>query len=283
MNSVAKSAAPARRHPLAPAARGRFRYPLILLRQMVITNFKLRYQGSVLGYLWSLLKPLVLFAILDLVFVRFLKIGGKIPNYQIYLLLGIVLWTFFVEVTSQGIVSIVDNSDLMRKINFPRYVIVLSTGFSALINLAFNMAVIGFFMVLAHVHVPAAAVFAPLFILELFVFSISMAFLLSALFVHFRDLSYVWELFLQAAFYATPILYPLNAVPHSIAKWLMLNPLAQMIQDLRYCLVTTDTQTGAKVFHNGLIQLVPYLVCLALAIGAAAYFRSKSHHFAEDV
>jgi ABC-2 type transport system permease protein len=280
--STAAPITTARRH--ATTARGRYRYPLILLRQMVITNFKLRYQGSVLGYLWSLLKPLVLFAILDLVFVRFLKIGGHIQNYQIYLLLGIVLWTFFTEVTNQGVVAIVDNSDLLRKINFPRYVIVLSTAFSALINLAFNLVVIGFFMILAHVQLPIEAVFAPLFILELFIVSLAMAFLLSALFVNFRDLSYVWELFLQAAFYATPILYPLNAVPPHIAKWLMLNPLAQIIQDLRFCLVNnTQTQTGATVFHNPWVQLVPYAIVVVLSIVAVTYFKSKAKYFAEDV
>jgi ABC-2 type transport system permease protein len=262
---------------------GRFRYPIILLRQMVITNFKLRYQGSVLGYLWSLLKPLVMFAILDVVFLRFLKIGNNLPHKQVYLLLGIVLWTFFVEVTSQGIVAIVDSSDLLRKINFPRYVIVLSTAFSALINLTFNLIVIGFFMVLDHVHLGAVALLAPLLILELFFFSLAAAYFLSALFVRFRDLSYIWELFLQAAFYATPIIYPLNYVPKQYAKWLLLSPLAQIIQDLRYCLVTTQTATGSSVLRNPFAQAVPFIIFVLLALLAARYFHSQSRHFAEDV
>jgi ABC-2 type transport system permease protein len=243
---------------------------------MVITNFKLRYQGSVLGYLWSLLKPLVMFAILDVVFLRFLKIGNNLPHKQVYLLLGIVLWTFFVEVTSQGIVAIVDSSDLLRKINFPRYVIVLSTAFSAMINL-------GFFMVLDHVHLGAVALLAPLLILELFFFSLAAAYFLSALFVRFRDLSYIWELFLQAAFYATPIIYPLNYVPKQYAKWLLLSPLAQIIQDLRYCLVTTQTATGSSVLRNPFAQAVPFIIFVLLALLAARYFHSQSRHFAEDV
>ncbi|HUD10927.1 MAG TPA: ABC transporter permease [Candidatus Saccharimonadia bacterium] len=262
---------------------GRYRYPVILLRQMVITNFKLRYQGSVLGYLWSLLKPLVMFAILDIVFLRFLKIGNNLPHKQVYLLLGIVLWTFFVEVTSQGIVSIVDSSDLLRKINFPRYVIVLSTAFSALINLAFNMLVIGFFMMLDHVHLSAIALIAPLLILELFFLSLATAYFLSALFVRFRDLSYIWELFLQAAFYATPIIYPLNYVPKQYARWLLLSPLAQIVQDMRYCLVTTQTATGATVLKHLWVQAIPFVIFILLAIGAAYYFNRQSRYFAEDV
>ncbi len=262
----------------------RFRYPLILLRQMVITNFKLRYQGSVLGYLWSLLKPLVMFAILDIVFLRFLKIGNNLPHKQIYLLLGIVLWTFFVEVTSQGIVAIVDSSDLMRKINFPRYVIVLATGVSALINLAFNMLVISIFMMIDHVHLGPAALLAPLLIVELFLFALSMAYFLSALFVHFRDLSYIWELFLQAAFYLTPIIYPLNTgAPARYAKWFLLSPLAQIIQDTRYCLVTNQSVTGVQVYNHFWPVLIPFGIVAVTAFGASAYFRSKAGYFAEDV
>jgi len=251
---------------------------------MVITNFKLRYQGSVLGYLWSLLKPLIMFAILDIVFLRFLKIGNTLPHKQIYLLLGIVLWTFFVEVTSQGIVAIVDASDLLRKINFPRYVIVLSTGFSALINLAFNLLVIGVFMMINHVSLGPIALLAPLLILELFIFSLAMAFFLSALFVHFRDLSYIWELFLQAAFYLTPIIYPLNSgAPAKFAKWFLFSPLAQIIQDTRYVLVTNQSVTGAQVYNHLWPVLVPFAIVIIAAVGALAYFRSKARYFAEDV
>jgi ABC-2 type transport system permease protein len=262
---------------------GRFRYPIILLRQMVITDFKLRYQSSVLGYLWSLLKPLVLFAILDVVFVRFLKVGGKTPYYSVYLLLGIVLWTFFVEVTSQGIKAIVDRSDLLRKINFPRYIIVLSAAFSALINLAFNLSVIAVFMFLAHVPLRPIALLTPFLVLELFFFSAATAFYLSALFVRFRDLSYIWELFLQAAFYATPIIYPLSAVPTQYSKWLLLNPLAQIIQDFRYILITPETATGASVLHSLWAQAIPFVIFILVIIGATAYFRRQSKYFAEDV
>ena len=113
----------------------------ILLRELVVTDFKLRYQGSVLGFAWSLLKPLFLFAILYVVFGLFLRIGGDIPHYPVYLLLGIVLWTFFTEATNQGMSAIVDRGDLIRKINFPKYIVVISCTLSALINLGFNLLV----------------------------------------------------------------------------------------------------------------------------------------------
>src|SRR5664279_3110585 len=123
----------------------------VLLSELVRTDFKLRYQGSVLGYAWSLLRPLLLFVILYTVFVKFLKLGAGVPHYPIYLLLGIVMWNFFVEMTMQSLGSIVGRGDLIRKIRIPRWIIVLSSSISALINLFLNLIVIAVFMVINHV------------------------------------------------------------------------------------------------------------------------------------
>ena len=142
----------------------KYRYSTILLRELVITEFKLRYQGSVLGYLWSLLKPLFLFVILYFVFVNFLKIGSDIPNWPLALLFGIVLWNFFAEVTNNGLNAIVGRGDVIRKINFPKYVIVLSSSISALINLGLNLIVIGVFMIFSDVNLSWSALLTPLYI-----------------------------------------------------------------------------------------------------------------------
>lgn len=261
----------------------RYRYSLILLRQMVVTDFKLRYQGSALGYLWSLLKPLALFSILYVVFIRFLKVGTSVPHPAVYLLLGVVLWNFFVEVSSRGVTAIVERDDLIRKLNFPRYVIVVATAFSALINLAFNFIVIAIFMVLDKVDLHPVALLSPLLILQLFIISVAVAFFLSALYVRFRDFTYIWEVFLQAAFYATPILYPLNIIPHRYAKWLLLNPLAQIIQDTRYVLITPATETSYKLWGHIWPSVFTVSLTLIMALLAATYFRRKSKFFAEDV
>ncbi len=146
----------------------RYRYSAILLRQLVITDFKLRYQGSFLGYVWSLLKPLALFVILYIVFTKFLRIGNDIPHYAVYLLLGIVLWNFFSEATSGSISSIVGKGDLLRKINFPKYVIVMASSFSALINLFLNFIIIAIFMVISGVEITKYIILLPLIIIELF-------------------------------------------------------------------------------------------------------------------
>lgn len=264
----------------------RYRYSVILLKQLVKTDFKIRYQNSVLGYLWTLLRPLFLFAILYMVFVKVLKTGGDIPHFGVYLLLGIVLWNYFVEVTSGSISAIVSKGDIMRKVSFPRYVIVLSGSFSALINLTFNFIVVAVFMVIAKTDVSATAVLLPFLILELFIFSLSLGFLLSALYVKFRDIGFIWEVIIQGAFFAVPIMYAFSLVSSqsmSAAKILISNPIAQLMQDARYMLITTKTETISSVFGTSWALLIPLSIVLFTAAIAVVYFRKRAPYFAEDV
>ena len=262
----------------------RYRYSIILLKQLVKTDFKLRYQGSALGYLWSLLRPLFLFAILYVVFGVFLKAKGNIPHYPVYLLLGIVLWNYFAEVTMGSVGAIVGRGDLLRKINFPKYVIILAGSFSAFINLILNFVVIAILMAITDVSISWRALIILPLIIELFTFAIALAFFLSALFVKFRDVSYIWEVIMQAAFYATPILYPLTIIPHKAAEILMLNPMAQIIQDARYSLVTPVSQTIYSIYnHRVWVWAIPLVATVVIALLSAAYFRSQSKYFAEEI
>ena len=253
----------------------------------MITDFKLRYQGSALGYVWSLLRPLFLFIILYVVFNNFLRIGSTIPHYPVYLLLGIVLWNYFLEVTNLGISSIVSKGDLIRKLNFPKYVIVLAGSFSAFINLLINFVVIAAFMAIGGVELNWSSFLIIPLMAELFLLALGMAFFLSALFVKLRDLNYIWEIFLQAAFYATPILYPLSLVIEKsdlAAKLLLLNPIAQIIQDARSVLVTTQTSTFENTFSSGVwYRLIPVGITLVVVVTSAWYFRRQSPKFAEEV
>ncbi|MGH2508014.1 MAG: ABC transporter permease [Rhabdochlamydiaceae bacterium] len=263
----------------------RYRYSILLLRQLVKTDFKLRYQGSVLGYVWSLLRPLLLFLILYMVFTVFLPVGKGVPHYPVYLLLGIILWNFFVEITSGSVSAIVGKGDLMRKINFPKYNIILAVSFSALINLALNFVVIGIFMVVGRVGLSWHVVLILPLLVELYLISLALAFLLSALFVKFRDVSYIWEVAVQAGFYATPIIYPLSRIPyHRIRELLLLNPIAQIIQDVRYLLVTPSATTIAQEYGGDkLIWAIPIAITLLLVFSGSWYFKSRSKYFAEEV
>lgn len=255
-----------------------------LLSELVRTDFKLRYQGSVLGYAWSLLRPLLLFLILYIVFVKFLKLGKGVPHYPVYLLLGIVVWNFFLEVTVQGLGSVVGRGDLIRKIRIPRWIIVLSTSISALINLFLNLLVIAVFMIANHVDPMRTMLWMPLILLEVYVLALGLSFFLSAAFVKYRDVNYIWEVILQAGFYMTPILYPLALITNlKLQKIILLNPMGQAIQDARYASITHQTLTGAQIFQGGWYQYIPYaLVVIVLFIGAA-YFRRESKYFAENI
>lgn len=254
-----------------------------LLSELVRTDFKLRYQGSALGYAWSLLRPLFIFLILYIVFVKFLRLGGSIEHYPIYLLLGIVLWNFFVEMTSQSLRAIVDRGDLIRKVKIPRWLIIVSASLGALINLALNLLVVALFMVINQVNISHTAIYLPLTLLEIYVFSLGMSLWLSALYVKYRDVSYIWEVLLQAGFYATPILYPLSLITSlTVQKLIFMNPMAQAIQDARYELVTHQTITISQVFTNWYV-LIPYFITAGVFVIGVVYFRKESKYFAENI
>ena len=259
----------------------------VLLRELVVTDFKLRYQGSVLGYIWSLLKPLMLFAIMYVVFVRFLRFGEGIQHYAVALLLGIVLWTFFIEATNQGMQAIVGRGDLIRKINFPKYIIVISGTISALINLCLNLVVVFAFMIFDGVDFGWSALLFPLTLLLLYAFSLGVAFFLAAAYAKYRDVSHIWEVFLQALFYATPILYPLQLVVKFnivIAKLVMLSPVAMLFQNSRAELVGPgNVVTNSDLSSNFFYLITPYLIILLVIAIASIYFKKSQSKFAEQV
>ena len=256
----------------------------ILLTELVRTDFKLRYQGSVLGYTWSLLRPLLLFAIPYIVFVKFLRIGGDIPHFPIYLLLGIVLWNFLSEVTSQSLSSIVGRGDLIRKIRIPRWIIVLSASVSALINLGLNLLVVLAFMFFNKIDFLETSIWFPLILLQIYILGLGLSLILATAFVKYRDVSYIWEVVLQAGFYVTPILYPLTLITNiTYQKLLLINPMAQAIQDARYVLVTHSTLTVGTVFKDVVYWTVPIGICLAFLLVGILYFRKEAKNFAEDL
>lgn len=267
-------------------AKTKYRYSAILLRELVVTDFKLRYQNSVLGYLWSLLRPLFLFVILYVVFVNFLKVGSDVPHWPVGLLLGIVLWNFFIEVSNTGIRAVVERGDVIRKINFPKYVIILASSVSALINLLINLVVIAVFMAINHVSPMATLLLAPLLILELFIFSLGIACLLSALYVRLRDVAYIWEILAQGLFYASAVIYPITLVLEKspkIAEALLFNPVAQIIQDTRYAVVSHNMPTLYSISGSIILAAAPVAIALVLFAYGAWYFKRQSPYFAEEV
>lgn len=256
----------------------------VLLFELVKTDFKLRYQGSFLGIIWSVLKPLMLFAVMYTVFVKFLKFTDGTPTYPIVLLLGSTLWGFFTESTNVGMNSIVAKGDLLRKVNFPKYIIILSSMMTALISLGINLCVVLIFAIFSGVKFSWAILLVPFSLMQFFLLSFGIALILSTLYVKFRDISHIYEVLLQVIFYAVPIIYPLSMVSKShlvISKIMMLNPIAQIIQDIRYGLISQTTSTTWSLINNLWIAIIPVLITVVVLIVGIKYFSKNAKKFAE--
>lgn len=257
----------------------------VLLRELVKTDFKLRYQGSVLGYLWAVIKPLLMFAILYVVFAKVLRFGDEVPHYPVYLLTGTVLWNFFTECTFQGIHAIEQRGELIRKISFPKYIVVVSATSTALINLAINLCVVVVFALANGVALSWSWLLVPLSIVELYALALGVSLSLGAINVKFRDIGSIWEVLMQAMFYAVPILYPISMVTSTsivAAKIILVNPIAQIIQDVRNNLITGETVTTWELV-GPLWGLVSVLIVIVILVVSILYFRKKSKYFAEEV
>ena len=262
-------------------------YSRNLLKELVKTDFKLRYQGSILGILWSVLKPLALFFVMYMVFVRFLKFTDGTPTFPLVLLIGISLWSFFAEATSVGMRSIVDRGDILRKINFPKTIIVLSTTTGSLIGLGINLVVVLIFALFSGVQFTWWVLLVPLGIVQLYAIAMGLALILSALYVKFRDIGHIWDVVLQALFYATPIIYPITMVTNNhpeIAKIMMLSPVAQSIQDIRHNLISpTTVPTTWTMIDQWYIAIIPVIITIILLIVGVLYFNKNSKNFAEEL
>ena len=257
----------------------------ILLRELVKTDFKLRYQNSALGYLWALLKPLLMFAILYVVFTKILRFGDGIPHYPVYLLVGTVFWNFFTECTFLGIHAIEMRGDLIRKVNFPKYIVVISATSTALINLLINVGVILIFALINGCTLSLSWLLVIPSIIELYVLALGISLWLGAINVKLRDIGSIWEVITQALFYAVPIIYPISmvtSVSTAAANIILVNPIAQAIQDVRHNIVTDQTVTTWE-FVGVVWGLVSVLVVIAVLVFGAFYFKRRSRKFAEEV
>ena len=271
----------------------RYRESWVILRELVKTDFLLRYQGSFLGIAWSVLKPLMLFCVMYVVFVKFLRFSDGTDTFPLVLLLGISLWNFFTEATTLGLCSMTTRGDLLRKINFPKYIIVISATINALICLAINLGVVVVACILSGVQFTANVLWLPLNLIQLYLLALAVALLLSTLNVYFRDAQHIWEVFLQGLFYATPIIYPLSMVGEKLAsvtpgagllveKLMLLNPAAQVIQDIRYNLIAPlTTDTIWTLSDNLLFQLIPVVLTFVLLGLGIHVFKKYSPKFAE--
>src|SRR3954454_3067750 len=199
-----------------------------LLYLMSVTEFKKTYFGTVLGYLWSLLRPLLLFAVLLFVFTKIFRLGSDVLHYPVLLLFNVVLFGFFSEAPQGAVQSVVSQESVVRKTQFPRVVIPLAVVVTGLFNLGMNLIVVLVFILAFGVSPGWTWLLFPLIVVGLFVYSTGVSLLLSSLYVRFRDTAIIWTVMATAFFYATPVLYPIEKVPSAYRDVILLNPLTPL-------------------------------------------------------
>ncbi|MDB5068741.1 MAG: polysaccharide permease [Chloroflexi bacterium] len=281
--ATATSAEPLVTH--SPPPGGRMGRHLNLTRELAVTQFKLKYTGSVLGYLWSLLKPMMVFAIMYAVFDRLLHAGRTSDRFTLQLLIGIVIWTFFSETTVTAVNAIVVNGNLINKASFPRAILVIASSLTALMTFAINLSLI---VVIAgaarQLSLGWHSLLALPLLLELYALVIGISLILSSLFVFYRDLGHIWEIFTQLLFYGSAVVFPLSRdILHSKVELVALNPVAQIIEDLRHALVTQDPRVPWTATILGPATPVPPLIVLVVLVIGVLLFRRLAPHFSESL
>lgn len=225
-----------------------------LLDQLVARDFKTKYKRSVLGVLWSFLNPLLTMSVQYVVFSTLFR--SDIPNFQVYLLSGIILFNFFSEATGLGISSIVGNASLINKVYVPKYMYPISRVFSSVINLGFSLIPLVMVILLSRVPITKACISIIFVLICLIIFTIGMVLVLASMMVFFRDTQFLWSVVIMLWNYATPIFYPASIIPEKYSIILTLNPIYHFVNFTRTCILEGISP-----------QPINYLICLIFAIG----------------
>lgn len=224
-----------------------------LLYQLVRRDFLAKYKRSVLGVLWSLLNPLFTMLVMTVVFSFVFRFD--IENFPVYLLSGQIIFTMFSEITNLCMSSVMGAASLMKKVSVPKYIFPISRALSSLINFAFSFIALLLVMLFTRAPFYLTMIYCVIPILYAFVFSTGIGLILSAAVVFFRDVTYLYGIFLTAITYFTPLFYPISIIPDHFRWIISLNPLYHMVECFRTC-----------VIYGGVPTLWQNLVCLLLAV-----------------
>jgi ABC-2 type transport system permease protein len=262
---------------------GGWRRSFELLYLIAVTEFKKTYFGTVLGYLWSLARPLMLFGVLLAVFTQVFRIGSEVPNYPVLLLFNIVLFGFFQESTLTAVTSIVGQEGIVRKTQFPRLVIPLAVVLTSLFNLGLNL-VVAFIFILAWGITPTWTwLLFSLVLALLFVITTAVSMIVSSLYPRFRDTAIIWTVLATVLFYATPVLYPLEIVPDTLEDFLLLNPLVPLFE-LARTWVIDPSAPGPVTAAGGVEGLLPAMaIYVATCVLAVWIFNREAPLIAEQL
>jgi ABC-2 type transport system permease protein len=255
------------------------------------TEFKLRFFGSVLGYVWTLVRPLMLFGVMLFVFTVILNInkGNKTPHYPEYLLGSLILFTYFQETTSGAVPSLVGRENLLRRVRFPRLVVPLSVALFCLFNLCMNLIVVFIFILASGIDPRWSWLELIPLVGLLVIFASGVGMLLSALYVRFRDVQPIWEVFLQLLYYGSPILYTVQtAAKHHFlnipfSRILVLNPLGAIFTQARKALLESKAPSAAAALGGPVRLLIPLGIIAGLFVLGLWYFNREAPLISEKL
>ena len=251
---------------------------------LAVMDFKLRFFGSVLGYLWQLVRPLMIFGVLYFVFTQAIKLGDQVKHFPVLLLANIVLYTYFAEATGGAVTSVVDRENLVRKIEVPRLVIPAAAVLTATFNLGLNLIILFIFLFATDVEPNSGWLYMPLILGALVVMAVGTATLLSALYVRFRDVKPIWDVGLQVLFYATPIIYAVETVDNpETRKWFMLNPLGALLQQMRHWFIDPTAPTAHSVAGSWALLAIPLGLVVGVLVVGFWYFNREAPRIAEEL
>jgi ABC-2 type transport system permease protein len=254
---------------------------------LAVTEFRLRFYGSALGYLWQLMRPLLLFGVLYLVFSQGLRVGTGVHYFPVVLLTGIILFQFIAEAVSGSVTSIVDRENLIRKVQFPRMVVPCSVVLTAVFNLALNLVVVVIFAAISGVKLNVRLLEVPVVLLLLVAFALGVSFVVSALYVRFRDVKPIADVALQVLFYATPVLYPIENILDrhhpEIAHWMMVNPFAALIEQMRHAAIDPTAPSAFDVAGAWWRLAIAGAIVLGAFVFGFLTFRRLAPRVAEEL
>ena len=252
------------------------------------TQFKLGYHGTALGFLWSLVRPLLLFAVLLVVFTQIFRLGDTVPNYAALLLLNVMLFGLFQEATVNSVQSVVANEALVRKMQFPRLVIPLSVVLTVSLQFALNLVVVFTIIIATGVEPIWTWALIPLLVAALLTLTTAMSLLLSALYVRLRDVAIIWTVLATVLFYATPVLYPIeytDDISDGVFRTaIMLNPLTPIFNQAHEWVINPSAP-GAIEAANGdwLLVAIPALLYVVICWLGVWTFVREAPRVAENL
>jgi ABC-2 type transport system permease protein len=256
---------------------------LSLTWTLAITDWKLRFYGSVLGYVWTLARPFAFFGVIYVVFTEIADVGSEVQNYGVYVLFGLVLFNFFAETTGLCVTCLVNRENLLRKMRFPRVVIPLSVALTAFLNLGMTLvAVFGF--TLANGIWPQWSWLELIPILALLtMLATGVGMLLSVLYIRYRDVQPIWEVVSQILFYASPVLYVATMVPDDYQRAYLANPIASILTQVRHAIVDPTAPSLATAIGDPVRILIPLGVVVGLLALGLASFNRMAPSIAEEL